>query len=647
MRRTTRRTLCVVGATLAATVLSLLTDAPAFAAGPTGSITGVVVQAGGTTPLAGTTVTAETAQGQVLASTTTAADGSYTLTAVPTGDRIVCAEGATLVTPEATAGWLRDCGYGRIVRVLRDRVTAGADRTEKIAAAVEGRVTEPGGSPLQGVTVQLGSDLGSPVTDEDGRYRVVFDADDVSSLAPCYDGSSATGTRSTIGYLHACHTFPRGQYSVQTEPGHTYVLDQLLQPAAALTGRVRDAAGAGLGGVAVYAGDAGRATTAADGSWTISGLPARRSLPLGFSAAAVTGGTSATGYLDQCWRGVPTDRGEYCRYEDDATPIVTPSGTTRRGLDVVLQAAGGITGRITDTLGRPVPGAQVQTYSGYVYADADGVYRATGLTAGPYYRLCTYTEYQVRVGGPFPNPDGYEDACWGDDRGGSPITVTAGQLVTGIDVVLQGHGGVTGRVLGPDGAPLETAEVDVTGPGDPRGTYSNSDGTFRLSKLVVGTYTVCLGSSPYQDLPAAAPYGYGRHCVDVAVQEGVTTAVPDTRLVAAGRISGTVTDVYGFALGNVYAQVTDARTGADVASVEIGGYEESGAWSVAGLAPGRYVVCFEASNAYRRRDYSTPAHGYASQCWRNRATDAPPVVVTVTGATDRTGISARIRQNAA
>ena len=76
--------------------------------------------------------------------------------------------------------------------------------------------------------------------------------------------------------------------------------------------------------------DFGFATTAADGSYTVIGLPAGTDYQACFSDAGATGGSAANGYVNQCYDGQPTP--------DTATLVAVAVGATKSGINAALVA---------------------------------------------------------------------------------------------------------------------------------------------------------------------------------------------------------------------------------------------------------------------------------------------------------------------
>ena len=129
-----------------------------------------------------------------------------------------------------------------------------------------------------------------------------------------------------------------------------------------LSGTVRDESGAALAGATVRAGPgAHTATSAADGSYVIAGL----------AEGVYTVSVSLAGFAGESVAGV----------------VVEAGGDTR--VDFVLAgdvSSGDIGGLVTDHLGAPLAGAQVETLSGFHVAttDAGGRFTLAGLSEGTY-----------------------------------------------------------------------------------------------------------------------------------------------------------------------------------------------------------------------------------------------------------------------
>ena len=416
-----------------------------------------------------------------------------------------------------------------------------------------------------------------------------------------------------------------------------------------------------------YGDPAGQAFTGADGTYRVTGLPAAApGYSVCFDASDARGGSSSTGYLGQCYRGVPWDPSDGDGVPSGATPVPVTAGRLTPAVDAALIAAGGITGTVTAAAGGAgLSNVRVGVFGTSPYADwlattgPDGTYRVTGLdlladgyvicfdasdarggsSGGGYFSQC----YRGVPWDPSLN-DGYPP----DD--GTPVPVTAGRLTPAVDAALDAAGGITGTVTAaPGGTRLSHVSVQVfNAGGDPAGqAFTGADGTYRVTGLPSAApgYSVCFDASDVTG--GNSRHSYANQCyrgvpwdlsdggepasgaTPVPVTAGRLTPAVDAALNVAGAISGTVT-AGGTRLSNVRVEVFkgsgdyvgSATTGAD------GTYQMTG---LPAATPG-YRVCFDASDA---TDGSSRT-GYLSQCyrgvpWDGGVTPAPcatPVPVT-------------------
>ena len=142
------------------------------------------------------------------------------------------------------------------------------------------------------------------------------------------------------------------------------------------------------------------------------------------------------------------------------------------------------------------------------------------------------------------------------------ITLAAGDRKSGVKLQLLPFGAISGRVVNPDGEPVEFAQVTAEGPAGPVGMISGTDehGVYRLGGLRPGRYRVRAamqmrvlppetrsdGTTEINYIPtyypnAATAPAAGR----VAVQPGSEATGIDIRLSKAPivRVSGTVRDL--------------------------------------------------------------------------------------------------------
>jgi hypothetical protein len=500
----------------------------------------------------------------------------------------------------SVAIWTRDSAKHYSTVATTTFVTRGAVAP---SGRISGTVTDHDGAPLHGVVVDANDYLNatdrSTTTDGSGHYSLTVPA------GPYYvgfDGSTATGGASDpTGYLGDSR-------ETSVTAGHTVTgFDAKLDAGAAVSGRVTDAAGHPLAGVtpfaqsissyvdldssgffgtSTYAGGSAAATTADDGTFTVKGLPR---YPMRFcfdTSGRVTGGDASTGgYTQQC-----THRA-----------VVPSVGSTRALADIVLPPASGgaVAGRIVDHAGAPVAGAPVSVQShgsdafasGFTRSAADGTYVVPALPAGSY-DVCVY---------------GFDMSFASTDVGDAttcsshPVTVTANATTTA-DLRLTRGGAVSGKLTGPNGAPL--AHVGVTiqpASGNDTGGYANTDssGHFVAKGIVPGSYTVCFDATAASGagLPTGAASSCYRHNQHIVVKAGLTRLGIDAKLGTAGAISGRVTNDRSPAQGLAGAMVEIESTTDPFG--DTGGWGQAdgqGRYTATGLPAGSYTVCFDYSD---------------------------------------------------
>jgi hypothetical protein len=650
-----------------------------------GAVSGTVTDAGGSLHgLENVQVNVSSSSTQANGSAQTDFDGNYTVPGLPAGnDYQVCFftwSGATGGSSDPT-GYIEQCydnqttsGTPTPVAVTLGAATIGINAALAGAAAISGTVTDAGGAHhgLADVWVDIYSpsmDIGwGATTDADGRYTLTG-LSAGTDYRVCFTATVATGGSSdALGYLEQCYDrqpTPNEATPVVVTIGETTPgIDAALAGASAIKGKVTDAGGThqGLGSVWVNVtsqstGTGALALTAADGTYTVTGLPAGTDYQVCFEASAAKGGSSASGYIDRCYDNQPLET---------PTLVTATLGVPTTGIDAALAKASAIKGLVTDAGGthHGLANVEVQVISsstgagGGATTAADGSYTVTGLPAGTDYQVCFYT-WSGATGGS-SDQTGYVEQCYANQPTSgtpTPVAVTTGAIKTGINAALAGAGAVSGTVTDAGGTlhGLANVDVQVFSPSTNAGgaAMTAADGTYTVTGLPAGTdYQVCFYTWSGATGGSSDATGYLEQCYDnqptlnettpVAVTTGAITPGINAALAVAGAVWGTVTDADGthHGLANVDVQVSSPSTFAGGGATTAA----DGSYTVAGLPAGTdYQVCFyDWSGA---TGGSSDTNGYVEQCWQNQSTSGTPTPVTVNLGARTPGIDAGLVGN--
>lgn len=250
-------------------------------------------------------------------------------------------------------------------------------------------------------------------------------------------------------------------------------------------------------------------------------------------------------------------------------------GIERGRRDVVLRlgAAGAVTGRVVDDAGAPVEAAIVTAGTTTAFSAADGSFRLDGVPVGEDRRVAAAAT-------------GYEGADTTVD------VVRDGTAALAAPLVITGKPGITGRVFGADGAPLEGATV-LAGQGDNlmsmRAAPGQSDaaGRFHVEDEASGDLTLT--------------YLHAEHLrkkIEIRHDKGRRTVAPDVRLDPGGVIAGRILDEDGKPVAGAEPNATNPSAGMDLGFVftmaSAGGGRRSsdsnGEYRVPGLESGSYTL---------------------------------------------------------
>ncbi|MBJ6725342.1 carboxypeptidase regulatory-like domain-containing protein [Geomesophilobacter sediminis] len=312
-------------------------------------------------------------------------------------------------------------------------------------------------------------------------------------------------------------------------------------------------------------------------------------------------------------------------------PVTVTSPQETSGVDFTVDTLGAITGTVTDPSGAVIPYVTVLVYDsttgaivGTTQTESDGTYFRFGLPTGSY-RVKFETDYpNLTVGG-------YQTRWYATagSVGASDVGVVAGQVNSGIDAQMVPGGAITGAVSLPASLCTEWTTVSVTAyDADDKVvaqtfvTPQNAE-QFTLWGLAAGSYKLFFAPPN----PGLLRQWY-RNANDaetataVAVTPGASADGNDVTLVAGGAtISGTVTGDTGCSLtiGNV--RLFDWYSGGLVAEAAplFGGH-----YQISGVPDGNYRLRFTVNGV---------DHWYKSSAETGTATR-----ITVSGGTDVSGI---------
>ncbi len=491
-------------------------------------------------------------------------------------------------------------------RVEGDVVIGETKRLDVVlggGAAIEGRITDSKGNPVEGAEVAVFLGPGSPVfgrtrSDADGHYLLDrLPSGRIQIFLVRKDGYPPYPTLD----LRNMYRQPREEL----EEGKTLVKNVTLESGAVIRGRVTNGAdGSPVAeaeivavGSALFGGLGGSVsgTTDENGDYRLTGVGPGLHLLLVKAPGFYQPGTEAQALLRSMAPFGNTDREPG---PDDPVVRVGKAGTeTVKDLKMLPGAV--VSGRVLAPDGTPLAGASVAPAAGdrgfafllrflnvgpgSVMTGEDGSFRFSGVAASEKLVL------EARAPGYLPSKS-------------DPVSVSSGAEVTGLEIRLKAGGTVTGTVYGADGAPFSGASVKVVPDlRDPRDRWrtasalwraeavtTDGEGAFRVDGLEPGPVLIDVQAPGHQPL---------RHR-GVSVSEGTVTGGVTLRLEKGYVIAGRVTDPGGNPLEAVRVRADVVRERRVPPVFPLGGAGNSavtgadGAYRLDRLAPGNYRLRF-------------------------------------------------------
>jgi len=366
------------------------------------------------------------------------------------------------------------------------------------------------------------------------------------------------------------------------------------------------------------------ARTQADGSFTISG-------------PSVTPGTYTLGFAicQQGGVGPPSNYDLIPEYWDDkptfstADSFTVGDGENVTGKDAELQIGARISGTISDPNG-PIAGC-VSLYAGGIGSGIstapNGIYNYTRLPAGEY-RLLFYdcnTPRQLAT-------EWYEDAP--TRSAATKITLTGGEVMTGVDATLEPGGTIAGTVTDPAAAPVEGVCVTVYDGDDEQVAKVHTDGSgqFSASGLFSAPYRVHYADCDHRSNVAGEYY---EDAATLASADPLTppaggTIQASAQLARGGSISGVVRGPDQKPLANACVRAYDSFGSTSTYTYT----DPDGSYLIGSLGSGDYRVEFHSCGTVQPAD--------VSEFWRDRPTLAAADPIAVVSGADSGGTDATL-----
>jgi hypothetical protein len=313
------------------------------------------------------------------------------------------------------------------------------------------------------------------------------------------------------------------------------------------------------------------------------------------------------GYVEEWYNNIP-GASEDTFFEPlaaGATRVVVGYGDTVTGINLALDRAGSIAGKVTNASGAGLAGIYVDVYLPdgqrfqFDLTDASGLYVVAGLPAGT---------YAVRTDSLGVFVDRWHDQTVAFDSvspsasGVVPLAVTAGNQTTNANIQLAVGSEIRGTLRDATGAPVRGVYVDLLASSGTRLEFDRSDtnGVYQLKGLPPGSYYLGTdGLGAYVDL-----WYRQRLMVNPkypALDVADLVAVPPQTIVTnvnfafdvGAAIAGGVVSTSGLAVTHAFVDVFLGTNFFDYALTD-----SNGCFQIGGLPDGTYYVKVDTLGAY-------------------------------------------------
>lgn len=492
-----------------------------------GTVTGTVTAAGAV-PVDGAYVELCTTESSCEGGTTAAADGTFSASVPPGSYRMrVSAFGFVDEWYANTATF----AAADPLTVTSGGTTSGINTQLAALGSIAGTITGPGAAPVEDAFVRVLSgteQVSSTSTAADGTYQV--------DSVPPGSYTVAIEKQGLITEWYDNQPTQATAAAVSVGDGQAVTgIDAQLALAGSISGTVTGVGGVPLAGVYVgvstIGGDpAGVATTAADGTYTITGVDPG-------SYILIFNPDYDSLYQDEYY--------DDTRDPAAATPIVVALGQQVTGKNAQLAKLGLITGTVTV----PAPGdpTDIQVNATSTTPSLDDYGSDVVAADGTYTMRVPAGTYTVE----FYGPD-YARRWWNGattQASATPVTVTSGATTANINASMTRLSSLAGTVTLPGGAPVADRWVTVRTAGGLDVDYAKTaaDGTWSVRGLAAGSYRVEVAG----DLAARQVRTWHPSAVTASTGTTVTLTTNqdrtgiDIQVVVGGLITGVVTGPAG------------------------------------------------------------------------------------------------------